>query len=159
MNSTEWATLTEFVKYLGRTGKCKVEETPKGWFITYIDRDSETLFKEKTKNKRIKADLVDEEKQEKEIQKQIERAEQLMQLSNPESDQPSQVETTRKLNAEDGIKIGFSLGPSVKPIAKDKGEALRMAFDEADKEKFEEKNHVNNLKRKESGGGNQLWMK
>ncbi|GAU30717.1 hypothetical protein TSUD_39410 [Trifolium subterraneum] len=84
MNSTEWATLTEFVKYLGRTGKCKVEETPKGWFITYIDRDSETLFKEKMKNKRAKADLVDEEKQEKEIQKQIERAEQMMQQSNPD---------------------------------------------------------------------------
>ncbi|THG16565.1 hypothetical protein TEA_028780 [Camellia sinensis var. sinensis] len=49
MNSTQWATLTEFVKYLGRTGKCKVDETPKGWFITYIDRDSETLFKEKLK--------------------------------------------------------------------------------------------------------------
>ncbi|KAL3579061.1 hypothetical protein D5086_020565 [Populus alba] len=45
MNSTQWATLTEFVKYLGRTGKCKVDETPKGWFITYIDRDSETIFK------------------------------------------------------------------------------------------------------------------
>ncbi|VVA22733.1 PREDICTED: DNA/RNA-binding [Prunus dulcis] len=50
MNSTEWATITEFVKHLGRTGKCKVEETPKGWFITYIDRDSETLFKERLKN-------------------------------------------------------------------------------------------------------------
>ncbi|CAK8540964.1 unnamed protein product [Lathyrus sativus] len=150
MNSTEWATLTEFVKYLGRTGKCMVEETPKGWFITYIDRDSETLFKEKTKNKRIKADLVDEEKQEKEIQKQIERAEQLMQLSNPESDKPSQVETTRELNAEDGIKIGFSLGSSAKPISKDKGEASRMSFDE---EKYEEKSPVNNLKRNENGGG------
>ncbi|XLR29505.1 KIN17-like protein [Arachis hypogaea] len=79
MNSTQWATLTEFVKYLGRTGKCKVEETPKGWFITYIDRDSETLFKERMKNKRIKADMVEEEKQEKEIMKQIEKAEQLMQ--------------------------------------------------------------------------------
>ncbi|KAL7230075.1 hypothetical protein ACSBR2_008584 [Camellia fascicularis] len=51
MNSTQWATLTEFVKYLGRTGKCKVDETPKGWFITYIDRDSDTLFKEKLKCK------------------------------------------------------------------------------------------------------------
>ncbi|KAG6734800.1 hypothetical protein I3842_01G288000 [Carya illinoinensis] len=81
MNSTEWATLTDFVKYLGRTGKCKVEETPKGWFITYIDRDSETLFKERMKNKRMKADLVEEEKQEREIQKQIEKAaEQLMPL-------------------------------------------------------------------------------
>ncbi|XP_058760289.1 KIN17-like protein [Vicia villosa] len=153
MNSTEWATLTEFVKYLGRTRKCKVEETPKGWFITYIDKDSYTLFKKKMKNKRIKADLVDEKKQEKEIQKQIERAEQLMLLSNPESNQPSQVETIRELNAEDGIKIGFSLGSSAKPIAKDKGKTSRMAFDEVDEEKYEEKNRVKNLKRKESGGG------
>lgn len=36
MNSTQWLTLTEFVKYLGREGKCKVEETEKGWFITLI---------------------------------------------------------------------------------------------------------------------------
>ncbi|WJX59428.1 DNA/RNA-binding protein kin17 [Trifolium repens] len=153
MNSTEWATLTEFVKYLGRTGKCKVEETPKGWFITYIDRDSETLFKEKMKNKRVKADLVDEEKQEKEIQKQIERAEQMMQQSNPESEQPSQVETTKELNVEDGTKIGFSLGSSAKPATKEKGEASRIVFDEVDEEKHEERNPKNNLKRKESGGG------
>ncbi|KAJ4839427.1 DNA/RNA-binding protein kin17 [Turnera subulata] len=39
MNSTQWATLSEFVKYLGWTGKCKVDETPRGWFITYVDRD------------------------------------------------------------------------------------------------------------------------
>lgn len=78
MNSTKWLSLTEFVKYLGRTGKCKVEETPKGWFITYIDRDSETLFKDRMKNKRIKADLAEDEKKEREIMKQIERAEQLM---------------------------------------------------------------------------------
>ena len=64
MNLIEWATLIEFVKYLSWTGKCKVEETPKGWFITYIDRDLETLFKERLKNKRIKADLAEEEKQE-----------------------------------------------------------------------------------------------
>ncbi|KAK8986878.1 hypothetical protein V6N11_055199 [Hibiscus sabdariffa] len=75
MNSTQWGTLTEFIKYLGRTGKCKVEETPKGWFISYIDRDSEMLLKEKMKNKRIKLDMVEEEKHEREIQKQIEKAE------------------------------------------------------------------------------------
>ncbi len=36
MNSTRWLTLTDFVKHLGREGLCKVEETPKGWFITLI---------------------------------------------------------------------------------------------------------------------------
>lgn len=36
MNSTQWLTLTDFVKHLGREGICKVEETPKGWFITLV---------------------------------------------------------------------------------------------------------------------------
>ncbi|KAK7276795.1 hypothetical protein RIF29_17941 [Crotalaria pallida] len=155
MNSTQWATLTEFVKYLGRTGKCKVEETPKGWFMTYIDRDSETLFKERMKNKRIKADMADEEKQEKEIMKQIEKAEQLMPLPTTESGQPSQVEPPRELNLEDGVKIGFSLGASFKPVAKEKlgAPASKVVFDEAEEQKYEERNPRNNLKRKESGGG------
>lgn len=39
MNSTMWATLTDYVTYLGRSGKAVVEETDRGWFITYIDRD------------------------------------------------------------------------------------------------------------------------
>lgn len=38
MNATRWMSLTGFVKWLGREGKCIVEETEKGWFITYIDR-------------------------------------------------------------------------------------------------------------------------
>ncbi|KAK7347224.1 hypothetical protein VNO80_21751 [Phaseolus coccineus] len=155
MNSTQWATLTEFVKYLGRTGKCKVEETPKGWFITYIDRDSETLFKERMKNKRIKADMADEEKQEKEIKKQIEMAEQMIQQPTPEADQPLQSEPPRELNMEDGIKIGFSLGSSLakQPVTKEKREASRVVFEEVDEERYGERNPGNNLKRKESGGG------
>jgi hypothetical protein len=28
-------------------GKCKVDNTEKGWFITYIDRDPETLARQK----------------------------------------------------------------------------------------------------------------
>ena len=43
MNATVWETLTDFVMYLGRTGKCEVDETEKGWFLTYIDRDPEKL--------------------------------------------------------------------------------------------------------------------
>ncbi len=39
MNSTKFHTLTEFVKYLGRTGKCRVDETEKGWFISLIQED------------------------------------------------------------------------------------------------------------------------
>ncbi|KAM7261025.1 hypothetical protein ACFE04_026500 [Oxalis oulophora] len=124
MNSTEWATLTEFVKHLGKTGKCKVEETPKGWFITYIDNDSETLFKERLKNKRLKADVVEEEKQEREIMKQIERAELLattVVTPQGEVDKPL-------LNLEAGGKVGFALG-SKKDKEKEIGESSKLVFD------------------------------
>jgi DNA/RNA-binding protein KIN17 len=43
MNSTIWATLGDFVKYLGRTGKCHVRETERGWYVTYIEQDSTRL--------------------------------------------------------------------------------------------------------------------
>lgn len=43
MNSTKWLTLSEYVKYLGREGFCKVEDTPKGWFISVIHRDVEQV--------------------------------------------------------------------------------------------------------------------
>ncbi|KAI3806398.1 hypothetical protein L1987_22302 [Smallanthus sonchifolius] len=135
MNSTQWATLTEFVKYLGRTGKCKVDETPKGWFITYIDRDSETLFKEKMKNKRAKADIVDEEKQEREIRKQIERAEQLMSGAN-EVDKGLENEDTKLLvRSDEGgeKKIKISIGSLTKNAVKERGEgSSRFVFDEVD---------------------------
>lgn len=113
MNSTRWATLTEFVKYLGRAGHCKVEETPKGWFITYIDRDSETLFKDRLKAKRLKADLVDEERQERAIQAQIDRAQSSL--------NSTQIEGTNSLNLENDSnannnltagKVAFLLQPT-----------------------------------------------
>ncbi|MBA0813795.1 hypothetical protein Gohar_027617 [Gossypium harknessii] len=148
MNSTQWATLTEFVKYLGRTGKCKVDETPKGWFITYIDRDSETLFKEKMKNKRIKLDMVEEEKHEREIQKQIEKAEQLKNPSEAEEDEKKAV--IKEVNLENGMKIGFSLGGSV--VKGEKGESLstaRLVFEDEENEKMKAKGRI---ERKENSG-------
>ncbi|XP_024981109.1 KIN17-like protein [Cynara cardunculus var. scolymus] len=135
MNSTQWATLTEFVKHLGKTGKCKVDETPKGWFITYIDRDSESLFKEKMKKKRIKSDMVDGEKQEREIRKQIERAEQLMPGENGADKILENEEAKLLLRSESGgeKKIKLSIGSSTKNFAKDKGEgSSRFVFDEVD---------------------------
>lgn len=36
MNATRWVTLTEFCKYLGRSGKAHVEDTEKGIFISCV---------------------------------------------------------------------------------------------------------------------------
>jgi hypothetical protein len=43
MNATIWPTLADFVKYLGRTGACRIAETERGWTVAYIERDPETL--------------------------------------------------------------------------------------------------------------------
>jgi len=51
MNSTKWLTLTDFVKHLGRTGKCLVEETEKGWYITLNRSDLKTNEKQHESNK------------------------------------------------------------------------------------------------------------
>ncbi|XP_010501156.1 PREDICTED: DNA/RNA-binding protein KIN17-like [Camelina sativa] len=161
MNSTEWATLTEFIKYLGKTGKCKVEETPKGWFITYIDRDSETMFKERLKNKRVKSDLAEEEKQEREIQRQIERAAEKLnaaggsegESSGKEVVEDNDVDDEKKkkdeeLKLKSGVKVGFALGGGVKQVAtgKEKVESSKIVFEDEENDKVERED-----KRKRSG--------
>ncbi|KAJ9565264.1 hypothetical protein OSB04_001230 [Centaurea solstitialis] len=152
MNSTQWATLTEFVKYLGKTGKCKVDETPKGWFITYIDRDSESVFKEKMKNKRIKSDLADEEKQLREIEKQIERAEQLMPGAAEKITENEEAKLLLRSDSDGEKKIKLSIGSLTKTVAKDKTEgSSRFVFDDVDV-----RDKVENEKKRKTNGGSAL---
>ena len=60
MNSTKWATLTDFVQYLGKHGLCIVEETERGWYVTYIERDASLLARQETARKRAEADRNEE---------------------------------------------------------------------------------------------------
>jgi len=46
MNSTKWVTLTAYAKYLGSSGKCRIEETPKGFYLEYIERDPELVARQ-----------------------------------------------------------------------------------------------------------------
>lgn len=43
MNATAWSSLAGLCKFLGKEGKCVVEETDKGWFVQWIDRDPKVL--------------------------------------------------------------------------------------------------------------------
>lgn len=56
MNSTKWLTLTDFVKFLGREGYCKVDQTEKGWHLVYQKKDIEQELEEERKSKRHKAE-------------------------------------------------------------------------------------------------------
>lgn len=73
MNSTKWVTLTGFVQYLGKQGICHVDETEKGWFISWIDTSPKALAKQDAAMKKERQDLGDEERQRRMINEQIER--------------------------------------------------------------------------------------
>ncbi|GAA5945036.1 Rts2p [Sporobolomyces koalae] len=74
MNATRFLSLTEFAKHLGKTGVCHVDETEKGWFISWIDNSPRALAKAEANQKKERGEMDDEMRQRKLIQEQIERA-------------------------------------------------------------------------------------
>ena len=66
MNATKWATLTHFVQYLGKKGVCVVEETERGWYVTYIERDPALLERKEKLKLKLEADAREEKRAEKE---------------------------------------------------------------------------------------------
>ncbi|KAK7891844.1 hypothetical protein WMY93_023807 [Mugilogobius chulae] len=103
MNSTRWETLTDFTKWLGREGLCKVDETPKGWYIQYIDRDPETIRRQEELARKKKHDLDDEERSARFIEEQVRRGRD----GKEEEDTPSFTELKRESEEE---KVAFNLG-------------------------------------------------
>lgn len=70
MNATMWTTLSDFVQYLGKTGKCAVEENERGWYVKYIPmRDAAEVARQENMLRRQEADRLAE-------QQYIERIEQ-----------------------------------------------------------------------------------
>ncbi|XP_076238008.1 kin17 DNA and RNA binding protein [Calliopsis andreniformis] len=142
MNATIWLTLTAFVKWLGRTGKCVVDETEKGWYVTYIDRDPETLAAQEKKAKKQKMDKDDEERMMEFIEKQVEKGQQegtaetgtfKEPLVRPDTDTPLVIEM--KINKKPKLlpnpikqeKVkdkGFTSGESLSTISDIKSEVL-----------------------------------
>lgn len=104
MNSTCWVTLTSFVKHLGRSGKCIIDETEKGWYVTWVLKDQDTLDKEKKAAKKEKMFKDDEEKVKDYIDAQIEKAKEQSTLNEAD------FEATELLKAEDEqLKLDMKL--------------------------------------------------
>ena len=79
-----------FVKYLGKTGKCIVEETSsKGWYVTYIERDLQKQQRDERTVERLKA----EQQAEDAFQIRIER---------------QRIEAAKMLDSENGNGTGGS---------------------------------------------------
>ena len=82
-----------------------VDQTEKGWFIQYIDRNPYTIQRQEALHKKEKMDMDDEERSSKFIQKQIERA-----AVESKDKEPTPVEFTELQRDGDEEKITLNLG-------------------------------------------------
>lgn len=110
MNATRWPSLTEFAKFLGREGICRVEETDKGLHIAWIDNSPEALRRQAAIQKKERQDRGDEEREQKLIQEQVERAREKARLEEDTG--------ARELQRVEGEKIKLDFG--AKPAAASK---------------------------------------
>jgi DNA/RNA-binding protein KIN17 len=56
-----WASLSDFVQYLGKTGQCVVEQNERGWYVTYIERDASKLERTQALQRRQQGELAAEQ--------------------------------------------------------------------------------------------------
>ncbi|CAF9911604.1 MAG: hypothetical protein HETSPECPRED_000394 [Heterodermia speciosa] len=104
MNATRWPSLTEFAKHLGREGICRVEDVEgKGLHVAWIDNSPEALRRQDAIRKKERMDRGDEEREQRLIREQIERAE-------AEKADEQEEEGDRELRRQEGEKITLSFG-------------------------------------------------
>uniref|UniRef100_A0AC34QTV5 DNA/RNA-binding protein Kin17 WH-like domain-containing protein n=1 Tax=Panagrolaimus sp. JU765 TaxID=591449 RepID=A0AC34QTV5_9BILA len=118
MNATVWHTLTGFVLHLGDSGKCKVDQGEKGWYVQYIDQEEE-IRKEKF-TKRVQQEKDEEERSRLLLEQQIERALEKERASGKANDEPESKEFLRE-NDDEKIKIAL---PSSSLLKKDEDKKL-----------------------------------
>lgn len=108
MNSTCWVTLTSFIKHLGRTGQADVDETEKGWYITWIDNSPETLARKKALEKKEKMTTDDQEKVKEYIDEQILKAK----LASTDEGVSEATELIRE--EDEVVKLDIKMGDGLK---------------------------------------------
>ncbi|KAJ5774871.1 hypothetical protein N7457_009767 [Penicillium paradoxum] len=106
MNSTEWKSLSQFAAYLGREGKCRVEDTEKGLFIAWIDNSPDTLRRREAILKKERQEKGDEEREQRLIQDQIKRAQAAAANAATGAEDPE----AKLLQRKEGEKMTLNLG-------------------------------------------------
>lgn len=128
MNSTKWLTLGSFVAWLGKNGYAEVDHTERGWYITYIDRDPETLRRQELSKRRDKCEKDYDERMRDIINEQIERGKE---LSRP-TEEPKEEDKLLRREAEND-KIVLKLDLNKKPISEKKEPASSSGTGESKK--------------------------
>jgi DNA/RNA-binding protein KIN17 len=108
MNSTIWATLGDFVKYLGRTGKCHVRETERGWYVSYIEQDAARLAMRVTYEQRHEAEQEAERlERERTDRQRVEAAKALDRIHVDQEVKPTELDPNREATVK--VKIDHSV--------------------------------------------------
>lgn len=134
MNATHWATLTDFVQYLGKTGKCVVEETERGWTVSYIERDASILARKEAMQRREEAEKALEEAQAQRME--IQRIEAAKALDRAGGTVHTEATNLDRTEADEPIKV--SLGQSRMKKTKAAVEKPSAFGDTVDEEEEEE---------------------
>jgi DNA/RNA-binding protein KIN17 len=118
MNSTRWHTLSGFCQWLGKSGICVVDNVDEEWWLTYIDRDPETLERQRKAAKKKKMDKDDEERLLEFVEQQVERDKKRKEGDEGEEKEPEQkfTEFVRE-NEEDKIKLEMKMFKKAEPPA------------------------------------------
>ncbi|KAJ1815349.1 hypothetical protein LPJ60_005747 [Coemansia sp. RSA 2675] len=117
MNATKWNTLSDFAKYLGREGKCRVEDSERGWLIEWIDNSPEALARKAAITKKERQEMDDEQREQMLLQEQIERAQKSQQAGASQAQEsdtpdPSTSSDLKRDGTGQPIKLAWKIAPA-----------------------------------------------
>ncbi|CAG8492401.1 8858_t:CDS:2 [Funneliformis mosseae] len=121
MNGTIWETLTDFVKHLGKEGICHVDDTQKGWFVTWIDNSPKALARQAILKKE-RSEKDEEERTRKLIEEQIGRAKK--EAADLGLDEKEIYTELKRETEEEKIKLNLSLAKSSNSNTTDKNDSV-----------------------------------
>ena len=93
------------LKFAGRTGKCTVDRTEKGWYIAWIDRDPETIARQEALAKKDKMAKDDEERLAAFISKQVEKGNTTTSSTTDEKEQATEL---MRISEDEKVTLSFS---------------------------------------------------
>ncbi|KAJ2802592.1 hypothetical protein H4S07_004656 [Coemansia furcata] len=116
MNATKWNSLSDFAMYLGREGKCRVEDSERGWVIEWIDTSPEALARKAAITKKERQEMDDEQREQMLLQEQITRAQKSQQAGAHQAQETGIPESSaatdlKRENTNQPIKLTWKIAP------------------------------------------------
>lgn len=130
LNATRWHTLSDFAKWLGREGLCRVEEKDDGIYIAWIDTSPDALQRATLLDKKIREEAAGRLQEERQLEEQVKRAQaqaearaQAKPTTSPLPTQPTSLTPTQNSDTNITIRVGHKAtntpaSPAIQPKKK-----------------------------------------